>query len=177
MNGDSSAFWFCCVVAVAGAALVVHGVNLQGFVWWFLLCFLIGNLLAVSGPKAGTHRAIWSLGAGFFFILSAIGLYIVLGLLLSGYKLDSEGFKPDLMVVRLKNFLTHLGDWGFYCGIWLMTSLLIWVCASAATYTVKLMLRMLALPDSEFIRVKKKVVIVSSLLTMLGTGVGYFAAK
>lgn len=167
---------FCSLIAIVGAAFVVYGVNLQGFIWWFLVTIIIGTLLQ-SGEnlttkelvKAGTIIAL-------FFILTSLTLFILLGAGMSGFRQGNDkGVDINHVAMRL-NLLGHSNLGYVYGGVAVATAIVIMLASLAASYTIALLVRVWEIDESQVGKLKKRVGAITTVASLITGIVAYFKA-
>jgi hypothetical protein len=148
---------FCCLLAIGGAALVTKGVELQGFMWWFLLIVLLGTLLEGNTAYAKIKRLNFSAIIGLFFVTALIGLFILTGVGPSNFAPNEQDIGVDFTKIpeRLNPALTSNFSFGF---IFICTATIfgIYMASLASSHTMILYKEWQNIPDEDINSFKKR---------------------
>jgi hypothetical protein len=167
---------FCSIVAVGGAVLVVHGDDLQGFIWWFLLVFLLGTVLEGNYEYSCKKRLKYSSIIGIFFYITSIVMFLLRGVGLSRYLLDRQSVGLDFKRIPIR-FDLFLDQW-IFAGFLLAgvgTIIAIYLAGQASSYTLKILRIWNNVSEKDINKFKTKYKVLVVILTGLAALVAHFA--
>lgn len=164
----------CCLLAIGGAAFVVKGDGLEGYIWWFLLCVILGVLLQGNKSLSLSQRGLYAGIVGLFFILACAGLYIRFGLALSGIHAAIKGTSVGDVFKRL-NILMSPALLALYLVIWSVTTLLILLAVLAEARLVDALKKLLGVPVDQISILKNKVTAIAVIVSLIVSAIAYFA--